>query len=242
MATSTPNWNSFLESVWGWPDEWFGGIASIAGASNVVIGNNPPYTIQDFLAFYPKWGGTPANLQATTTTGSAVLTGTSSTQGIAVGNPVAGPGIPDGTFITAVSTNNVTLSNNATASASPIVVTVWNAPLVPFTVILSYIYLASASLVQARWNEMWAFAMALFVAHFLTLYAQADGNPNSTVGQAAAQGASTGVTVAKSVGDVSVSYQPFEALSNWAAWNMTSYGQQLATQARVIGSGPMMVW
>lgn len=60
--------------------------------------------------------------------------------------------------------------------------------------------------------------------------------------QIAAQGLAGGIQTSKSVGDVSVSYQPLESLADWGAWNLTKYGQQLATMAAVIGSGPMVIW
>jgi hypothetical protein len=66
------------------------------------------------------------------------------------------------------------------------------------------------------------------------------GQPNGA--QIASQGLAGGIQTNKSVGDVSVGYQPLSALEDWAAWGLTSYGQQLATMARVIGSGPMVIW
>ncbi len=60
--------------------------------------------------------------------------------------------------------------------------------------------------------------------------------------QIAAQGLAGGIQTSKSVGDVSVGYQALEALADWAAWGLTTYGQQLATMARVIGMGPMVIW
>jgi len=60
--------------------------------------------------------------------------------------------------------------------------------------------------------------------------------------QIAAQGLAGGIQTSKSVGDVSVGYQALTALEDWGAWNLTSYGQQLATMARVIGSGPALIW
>jgi len=84
--------------------------------------------------------------------------------------------------------------------------------------------------------------MALYAAHFLTLYAQADGRLASTAAQAAAQGASTGIAIAKSVGNVSASYQPVGGLERWGQWNLTTYGQQLATLAKIVGLGPMLIW
>lgn len=60
--------------------------------------------------------------------------------------------------------------------------------------------------------------------------------------QIAAQGLAGGIQTSKSVGDVSVGYQALTALEDWGAWNLTSYGQLLATMARVMGSGPMVIW
>lgn len=60
--------------------------------------------------------------------------------------------------------------------------------------------------------------------------------------QIAAQGLFGGIQTSKSVGDVSVGYQPLSALEDWGQWNLTLYGTELATMARVIGSGPMCIW
>ncbi len=241
---STPDWTQWLNSVWGpeTDDPADSDLSAIiSAASNVVVGTNPPYTIQDFFAFYPKWGGTPLNLPGTTTTSGSANVTVASSSGLAVGNPVMGSGIPDGTFVQAIAGTTVTLTNAATASGT-ITLTAWNAPAIPIFVLTTYIALATASLVQARWLDTWTFAMALFVAHFASLYAKSDGTPNSTIGQIAAQGLSNGVQVAKGVGDVSVSYQPVEGIESWGAFNLTSYGQQLATMAKVIGAGPLFLW
>lgn len=58
----------------------------------------------------------------------------------------------------------------------------------------------------------------------------------------AAQGLAGGIQTSKSVGDVSVSYQVLESLAAWGQWNLTRYGQQLATMAKVVGSGPMVIY
>jgi hypothetical protein len=243
--SSTPNWTAWLDSVWGPSFECAGFGSIVAGASNLVFGSNPPYTVQDFLAIYPKYGGptlTPAPT-GTATANSKTLTAVSSTANIAVGNPIADSAglFPDGTFVTAIGTGTLTLSNAASGSGAT-TITVWNAPPLPFAVIQAYIALASSCLIQARWLEQWPIAMSLFVAHFLTLYAQTDGNPNSTASQIASQGIATGVQVAKSVGDISVSYQALQGIEDWAAWNLTKYGQMLATMARVVGAGPLFLY
>ena len=62
---------------------------------------------------------TVATFSGNTTNGSAVVSGISSTAGMAVGNGVSGPGIPANTTIQSVnSATQVTLSNNATATAA----------------------------------------------------------------------------------------------------------------------------
>jgi hypothetical protein len=60
--------------------------------------------------------------------------------------------------------------------------------------------------------------------------------------QIAAQGLAGGIQTSKSVGDVSVGYQVLTSLESWGAWNLTSYGQQLVSMAKVIGSGPALIY
>lgn len=239
----TPDWNGFLASIWGDGIDCSGPGAIVAQASNVVVGSNPAYSIQDFLALFPKWGGpTLSPVPTCSTTQDSDEITVSANNGIAVGNPVAAAGIPDGAFVTAINGTTVTLSEEATATAADVALTVWNAPLVPFAILQAYLALASASLMQARWQEQWIVAMGLFVSHFLTLYARTDGNPNATVSQAAAQGLAFGVQISKSVGDLSVGYQAIQGIESWGAWNLTTYGQELATMAKIIGAGPQFLW
>jgi hypothetical protein len=241
---ATPNWDGWLASVWGVdvPGPDFGCLPPWAGASNIVVGQNPPFTIQDFLPFFPKWGGVPLTPTATTVAGSTAVTLGAANPAIVVGNPLAGAGIPNGALVAGINGTDLTLSIAATASASGVTLAIWNAPIIPFVVLAAYVNLASASLVQARWVEQWTFAVCLYVAHFASLYAKSDGKANATASQAAAQALSTGINVAKSAGDVSVTFQPVGGLERWGQWNLTTYGQQLATMAKLIGAGPMVVW
>jgi hypothetical protein len=182
-----------------------------------------------------------------------------STAGLLVGQPISGDGIPGGTFISAVNSATVfQISQNATATASDVTLTVttttltlsapatatgaytasvYVAPLVPLFVIQTYINLANASLMSSRWRSSWTLGMCLYVAHFLTLYLQTDGNPQTTAGQAVANGIQAGITVSKGADGVSQGLQPLAALNGWAAWTLTSYGAQLATMGRVVGAG-----
>lgn len=99
---------------------------------------------------------------------------------------------------------------------------------------------ANVMILQSVWGESWRYAMGLCVAHFITLNA----SPNPQAG-AAANGMARGRQSSKSVGDVSVSYDyggTDAALREWGAFNLTTYGQQLATLARLIGLGGMYIW
>lgn len=64
--------------------------------------------------------GTALSLYTTgaITSGSNVITGVASTTGLVVGSSVAGAGIPTGSYVTAISGSSVTISVNATATAS----------------------------------------------------------------------------------------------------------------------------
>ena len=239
---ATPDWDAWLASQWGPGFEGPGcSLAIIQSASNLAFGSNPPYTVQDFFAIYPKFGGTPLMLPTTAIESSSGVP--VATAGIAVGNPVSDSAglFADGTVVASVGSGAISLSNEASGSG-PTTLTIWNATLVPIMVILMYVALASSCLVQARWLNSWKFGMSLFIAHFLTLYARSDGNPMSTIGQVAAQGLSLGIQTAKSVGDVSVSYQPVTGLEDWGMWNLTIYGEQFAQLAKMIGSGPLFLY
>jgi hypothetical protein len=245
----TPDWCGWLDSIWGPGTECAGPGSIIAAASNVVFGNNPPYYVQDFLRTYPKWGGIPiANLTVSFEEGSATATlMAGGGAGVAVGNPVDGMGIPDGTFISAISGDIATLSNQATLTLVNSPLTLWNAPLIPFAAMQAFIALASASLQQARYQEQWMVAMGWFIAHYVTLYGRTDGGSQDTTGNttaaaAVAQGMASGILVSKSVGDVSASYAQLTGFEDWGSWNLTIYGQQLITMARIVGAGPMFLW
>jgi len=114
--------------------------------------------------------------------------------------------------------------------------------LVPDAVLTMYVALASACLSQARWGAQWQFGMALFVAHYCTLYLQSEGQPGTTAGQVAASGLAKGIAIAQSVGDVSVSYEPVTSgFESWGAWQSTTYGVQLITIAKIVGWGIMVI-
>lgn len=287
-------------------------------ASGVVIGSNPPYAFNDFLAVYPKFFGTPATgtcteggvsitatlSQATNglytitatnsyavgdyvalakftnaaaangqvvkitaasgttysfqfgnaTLASAADVGTSSTAcnltnctlptAIAVGQLVTGPGIPNNSLVLAFSGSSgaqvLTISQASTLPGAQSL-NFYTAPIVPMFVLMLYINLAAASVMLARWQDTWLLGMALFVAHYCTMYLRSESGPNLNAAQIAASGLEKGIAIAKAVGSVSTSSQLLTGMEEFGSFNETIYGTQFATLGRGIGAGPLWV-
>ena len=113
-------------------------------------------------------------------------------------------------------------------------------PLIPQTMLTSFIDMANGAIIPSRWGEQWRYASGLYVAHFAAMYLKtyADGSPNAqTVASASAQ---KGNVSSAKMGDTSVSYDNGAinaGTEKWGTWNSTQYGAQLATMARMIGIG-----
>ena len=204
-------------------------------ATGIPQTGNPPYAVNDLLAMYPKFFGTALQISCTLTATNSTVPVTS-VVGLAVGQLVTGQGIPSSTIIVSVGTNSVVLSSAPTVSGA-ITLNFYTSQLVPLAIIQVYLNLAYASLMSSRWREAWTLAMSLYIAHFLTLYLQTDGNPQTTASQAVANGLQQGITVSQGADGLSQGLQLLGALDSWAAWTLTSYGVQLATMARVVGAG-----
>lgn len=232
-------------------NQWWGGAFGdtllawdVAAASNIVGGTNPPYTVADFLAKYPKFGGIPTNITGTLASGSNSVTAVSSVVGLAAGQLVTGVGVAGGSIITAVGGGTLTLSANATANITGEALTVYTAPFVPLAVLQMYIAFASASLAQERWLDWWPQGMAFFIAHYLTLYLRSDGDPATTAGAAASAGMILGFQTSRTVGPVSVSQENLlsSGWESWGAYQLTLPGQQFITLAAVVGFGGIYVY
>jgi antitoxin component of RelBE/YafQ-DinJ toxin-antitoxin module len=304
------NLNQFLQECWGWSNESSAGLALIASASNVLVGNNPPYSISDFLTFHPQFAGCstrvtgtidgatgvvsslssvaglatgqlvtgpgiqvgsliqsltpgPVLVTATTVLNNANIT-VSSIIGIVVGKPISGAGIPANTTVLAAIGNTVTMSNEANANGSNVPLqigenpsmtlslpttevgtvglNVFTTPMITAVVMKAFIYLASAQIQSERWCELWPFAMGLFIAHNCEMFIKAyAGGPGSSMARVAEAGLALGVKTSKSAGDVSAGMTALPGLEDWGAYQLTIYGQQLATYAKAIGSGNMLL-
>ena len=115
------------------------------------------------------------------------------------------------------------------------------APMLPESILQMMIDSANRSVIPSRWGPDWRMAAGLFTAHLAALRLQtyADG---STQAATAGNSANTGTVKTASLGDTSLSYD--NAATNagtekWGSWNLTRYGSQLATMARMIGIAGM---
>jgi len=235
------DYNFLLSQIWrsAYDDPIFG---FINGASNIIVGNNPPYSIVEFFKMNPKFGGTTTNV--TGTVASTVLTynGDLPTN-ISIGQYIDANNLNLGTTITEIDINAKTITlSQAASNDGKISANIYTSPLIPTFVLNSFIYLASNSIFIGRWGEAWNEAMSLFIAHYATLWMQAEAaGPNSTAGQAVASGLALGIDTAQHAGDVGYASQPV-IIDGAGAWNLTLYGQLLATMAKTVGSGMILAW
>ena len=92
MGSNFPDLNGILLNWWGdfYQSSVLFGIVS--GASNIVVGTNPPYSINDFLAIYPQFAGPQSFFTATLIDQSQIITNVAATGVGPYGSPISGPG------------------------------------------------------------------------------------------------------------------------------------------------------
>jgi hypothetical protein len=114
---------------------------------------------------------------------------------------------------------------------------------VPHAIMNSFLSMANDVVSPDRWGDMWRFGVGLFVAHYATLYLRTiQNNPDGSknIMSAVASGQLFGIINSASLGDASVSYDTSAATNSttdWGQWNLTSYGQQYASLAKVFCIG-----
>lgn len=110
-------------------------------------------------------------------------------------------------------------------------------PMLPAAMLERFIESANAAVIPSRWGSDWRLAVGLYTAHLVALRLQtySDG---STPGAAAANSANVGTVKTATLGDTSIGYDNTATnagTEKWGAWNLTKYGSQLATMARMLG-------
>lgn len=114
---------------------------------------------------------------------------------------------------------------------------------VPSAMMNSFLKMANDVVSPDRWGETWRLAIGLFVAHYATLYLKTiQNNPDGStnIAAASAAGQNYGIVTSASLGDASVSYDTSAATNlttNWGQWNLTAFGQQYASLARMMCMG-----
>lgn len=110
-----------------------------------------------------------------------------------------------------------------------------------------YSVLASSELSEKRFNEVWKYAMSLYIAHKLTVrFGTLVNVENLTDASVIARKIAASlqfIASSESVGGVSVSYDTGATLAmgtNAGDWNRTQYGQELATILKNYGA--ISVW
>ena len=115
----------------------------------------------------------------------------------------------------------------------------------PDMIVQMYIDFANEVVNIARWGKQWKLGMCLFVAHFCSVYLRSFVENNSEAAAVIAAGQSKGLISSKSVGDVSVSYDFSLAMQNvdtWGQFNLTLFGNQFVSIAKLNSKGGMWIW
>ena len=115
---------------------------------------------------------------------------------------------------------------------------------VPDGVLQMFIDNANASINENRWHELWKLGVCLHTAHYLTMWLKTLSSPDDSASTIVHKGDSNGSMSSKSVGGVSVSYGNTSGdgdLTGFGSLRDTIYGQQLATLAKTVGKGMMVV-
>ena len=114
-------------------------------------------------------------------------------------------------------------------------------PWVPAGMLSALIAQVNSSIQKDKWLESWRYAAGLYTAHLATMYLRSGmPAPSATISQAASAGQVIGTVKSASLGDASVSYDDSAATAGteeWGILNATSFGQQLASMAKLVGMG-----
>lgn len=111
---------------------------------------------------------------------------------------------------------------------------------VPHAVLMDLISQARKTIQPDKWLDSWRYASGLFVAHNATMYLRSYQPYSDSPEAAAASGNVIGTVKSATLGDASATYDDGTATmatQGWGDLNATSYGQLLATKARLIGMG-----
>jgi len=116
------NLDQFIQECWGWSNESSAGLALIGSASNVLVGDNPPYSVSDFLSYHPQFAGCATRVQGTIDGATGNVLNLSSVAGLAIGQLVTGPGVQVGSLIDSLTPGPLILTATTVAGNANITV------------------------------------------------------------------------------------------------------------------------
>lgn len=112
--------------------------------------------------------------------------------------------------------------------------------LVPSKALENFINMANLNILQCRWFEKWEYACALYIAHHCTLYLRNYREASERISDVTDTAGNTGMVSSVSLGDASTSYDNSlvtQSMQKYGLLGTTPYGQQLATESKLLGLG-----
>lgn len=196
---------------------------------NIMWGENPDFDPTCFLQYMPEFSGLvedgPVPELNYSDTTNMVADQANQTIGKAYG-------VGTDVYVLDVKTGDISDYTLTTAAAK------YNAL---FNV---YATLASSDLSEKRYNDMWKYAMSLYIAHKLSVRLQVltktEGIMDALTKARVIGSVSPYTVSSESVGGVSVSYETGATIKvgmDGGDWNRTQYGQELVTLFQVYGQG-----
>ena len=112
---------------------------------------------------------------------------------------------------------------------------------VPLSMLEILVSQTNAQIQPDKWLESWRYAAGLYTAHLSTMYLRSGaGEPSQSAAAAMASGNVIGTVKSASLGDASATYDDSGSTAgteDWGILNATTYGQQLASMAKLVGMG-----
>lgn len=200
---------------------------------NILWGENPNFTPADFVQFVPEFTGLveggPIPVLTYSDTANMVADQANQTIGLAYQ-------VDADVYVLDVKTGDLSDYTITTTAA------LYNALFGVYAII------ASSEISEKRYNDMWKYAMSLYIAHKLTVRLMVITKTNGltdALTRARVISSSAPYTVSsESVGGVSVSYETGTTIKvglDGGDWNRTQYGQELVTLFANYGMGAWII-
>lgn len=111
--------------------------------------------------------------------------------------------------------------------------------LIPQKPLENFIRMANDNILQCKWFDKWEYACSLYVAHHATLYLKSYSDSSKSIKDLISKSTPNGLVASSSLGDASISYDNSMTtnMSKWGPYSLTTYGQILIQEAKLLGIG-----